>query len=246
MSAPAVFDRLAARYDRLWTESAIGRAQRGQVWRQIDGLFRAGDRVLDVGCGTGEDAAHLAARGVRVYAIDASAAMVEQARQRGGFTAQVLRAEEIARIGEPFDGALSNFGALNCVEDLPAIAQALADVVRPGGRVAVCLIGRFCAWETLYYAARLELPKAWRRMRGSADWAGRARVLYPSISEMREAFQRAFHLQRWSGVGLLVPPSYVPLPRLLVRWFDAVDRLLARLPFLRALCDHRLLILVRK
>jgi ubiquinone/menaquinone biosynthesis C-methylase UbiE len=246
MPPTAAFDRLAARYDELWTRTATGRAQRSLVWRNVDGLFHRGERVLDIGCGTGVDAAHFSARGIAIHAIDCSPAMVQAARQRGGFSASVLRAEEIAALGEIYDGAISNFGALNCVADLPAVAQALARVVRPGGRVALCTMGRFCAWETLYYAGRCEFGKAFRRLRGSASSSLGISVHYPAVSTLAAAFAPEFALQRWMGIGLLVPPSYVPLAAPLVRLFGLLDRALARLPLLRALTDHRLLILVRR
>jgi ubiquinone/menaquinone biosynthesis C-methylase UbiE len=50
------------RYDAVWTDTPHGRAQRDLVWRHVDRLFQRGDSVLDLGCGTGEDAAHFAAR----------------------------------------------------------------------------------------------------------------------------------------------------------------------------------------
>ena len=238
------FDHLAARYDALWTTTAIGRAQRNLVWRDMDPLFQPGMRILDIGCGTGEDAAHFAARGVTVYATDAAPAMVQVAQARGGFTAAVCRAEELAQIGGTFDGAISNFGALNCVEDLSAVAGSLAHLVRPGGRVAICLLGRFCAWETLYYGVRWEWSKAFRRTNPVA-YQG-ITVYYPAAAEIRAAFAPNFELQRWTGIGFCVPPSYVKLPAAMVRVLAACDRHLARLPLLRALADHRLFLLVRK
>lgn len=237
------FDRMAARYDALWTNTAIGRAQRNLVWSEIDGLFHAGERILDIGCGTGEDAEHFAARGVHVYATDASPAMVRLARERG-VTATVCDAEELGRIGRSFDGAISNFGALNCVGNLSAVAVSLASLVRPGGRVAICLMGRFCAWEALYYAARFEWRKAWRRTRGARYHE--ILVHYPTVAEVRTAFAPDFELRRWTGIGLLVPPSYVKLPAVLVRVLAACDRMLAHLPLVRALADHRLFLLVRE
>ncbi len=132
MSSATVFDRMADTYDAHWTTTPIGRAQRSLVWRDLDRLFHPGERILDIGCGTGEDAAHLEARGIQVYATDASPAMVRVARRRG-VTATVCNAEELGRIHRSFDGAISNFGALNCVGNLPLVAVSLAGARAPGG-----------------------------------------------------------------------------------------------------------------
>jgi ubiquinone/menaquinone biosynthesis C-methylase UbiE len=243
VNSTALFDKMAASYDAVWTTTPVGRAQRDLVWREIDPLFHAGERILDIGCGTGEDAAHFAARGIAVRAIDASPAMVAAANGRG-VAAEVCRAENLAHFEGTFDGAVSNFGALNCVEDLSSVAESLAGVIRPGGRVAVCLLGRCCAWETLHYGVRLQFHKAFRR------WAGRTTapiaVWYPTAGEVRAVFAYGFAVQRWTGIGLLVPPSYVKLPAALVAALAACDRVLAGLPLLRAMVDHRLFILVRR
>ena len=244
MRSATAFDRIADTYDALWTTTPIGRAQRNLVWREMDALFHPGERILDIGCGTGEDAAHFEARGIQVYATDASPAMVQVARQRG-ITATVCEAEELGRLDRSFDGAISNFGALNCVGNLPALAVSLAGLVRPGGRLALCLLGRFCAWETLYYALRFQWSKACRRWRQDARYR-EMMIHYPTVAEIRAAFAPDFEVYRWMGIGLLVPPSYVKLPAAVVRMLAACDRLLTRLPLLRALADHRLFILVRK
>jgi hypothetical protein len=178
--------------------------------------------------------------------------MVARASARG-VAAQVGKAEDLVgqvgnlrRVGNPpwpisnrpqdailpyFDGALSNFGALNCVEDLKPIARALGTLVRPGGHVAICTIGRFCAWEMLYY------KKAFRR------WTGRAGdIRYPTVRQFRADFAADFELRYWTGIGMLVPPSYVKLPARIVHILARLDRL----PFLRACADHRLLVFKRK
>jgi len=234
-----LFDHLAERYDQLWTHTAIGRAQREQVWRAIDPLFGPGDRVIDIGCGTGDDAAHLAGRGVSVHAIDPSPAMIAVAQRRGTFCAEIAELEDVSGI---FDGALSNFGALNCLENLEAVACQMARLVRPGGRAALCFIGRFCAWETLHYALRLDFRRAFRRLHGRAE-SSLGTVYYPAIPDIRVAFSPYFACERWTGIGMLVPPSYARIPDRFIRILAVLDRYLF---VLRAFADHRLLILVRK
>ena len=243
MTPAAVFDRIAADYDTQWTSTAVGRAQRDQVWRVFDAIFQRGERVLDVGCGTGEDARHLMARGVVVRAVDASPGMVKEARARG-VAAEVRCAEDLAGIDDAFDGAISNFGALNCVADLPVASRELARVVRTGGRVVVCLIGKCCLWEWVYFGSRLRFRKALRRRRTS-EYRG-MRVYYPSAAEVRAAFAGEFEMRGWRGIGLLVPPSHVKLPANVAHLLAACDRVLAGLPVLRAMADHRLFVLVKK
>ena len=240
------FDRLAARYEELWSATFVGRSQREQVWRCIDPLFRRGQRVLDLGCGIGDDALHLMARGIAVDAIDASAGMVREARSRG-IVARQLAIEELTGIEGRFDGAISNFGALNCVARLKPVAEELARLILPGGALAMCVMGRGCAWEMAHY---FPSRKAFRRFRG-AGWQPAAGlphidIYYPTIRQMARAFAPHFRFVRFTGIGLFVPPSYINgFSRAAVTRFAALDRQFAHLPILRALADHRLLIFRR-
>ena len=70
------------RYDETFTASKIGRAQRASVWKELGRAFRSGDRVLEIGCGTGVDACFLGDRGVSVIACDSSPQMVAVTTRR--------------------------------------------------------------------------------------------------------------------------------------------------------------------
>ncbi len=76
------FDSLASDYDALWTYSLVGRLQRLQVLREVKNIFHPGDRVLEIGCGTGVDSAYFASAGIRVHATDLSPKMVDATRAR--------------------------------------------------------------------------------------------------------------------------------------------------------------------
>ena len=248
------FDTLATTYDDDFTTSAIGRRMRRAVWRRLDSHARAGDRVLELNCGTGEDAVHLAARGVTVLATDVSPAMLEVARDKArqrGLTARVtVRQLAIEDLGPaldhepPFDGVLSNFGGLNCVLDLDAVAQGLAQVVRPGGWAVLCVMGPWVPWEWVWYLGHGQVRTALRRLRpAGVVWRGLT-IRYPTIGTLRRALGASFQLHRVSAIGALLPPSYVEAwARRHPHWlafFDRVERRTETWPPLPWLADHYL------
>ena len=270
----APFDARADAYDEQFTNSLIGRAQRKAVWRELERAFRPGERVLEINCGTGVDALHLASLGVEVVACDSSSRMIEVARQRlrrarlephsesavrAPVRFDVLATEEIARLNDgsstpPFDGVLSNFAGMNCLEDLPAVARDLARLMRPGAPAVLCLFGPFCAWETLWYLAHGSPRRAFRRLRSSGDLVefgegASVRVRYPTARAVARHFAPHFRLKTWRGVGVAVPPSYVePLARRFAKALSllaGMDRWLAALPLARGLGDHMLLVFDR-
>ena len=215
-AAAYAFDALAADYDAQFTASTIGRLMRQAVWRRLDTRFHAGDRVLELNCGTGEDAVYLGQRGVQVLATDQSSAMVQITRQKvaqAGLVEQVqvqqLALEHLHELEAlPFGGALSNFGGLNCVADVGVVAHALARHLRPGAVAVLCVMGPMVPWEWLWFLARGQPAQAFRRLHpGGIVWRGLT-IRYPSIRRLRRAFAPAFRPQRISAIGALLPPPY--------------------------------------
>ncbi|HTA46933.1 MAG TPA: methyltransferase domain-containing protein [Bryobacteraceae bacterium] len=241
----AAFDSLASSYDVQWTHTPAGMLQREAVWRHVDPLIERGSRVLDLGCGTGEDALHLAGLGTSVTAVDSSPQMVLRAREKG-VDAQVLGVEEIGKLQGAYDLVLSNFGVLNCVGNLSHLRASLDEAMRPGSHLAICLMGRFCLWETAYYLACGKWRKAVRRWLGAATASLGLRIYYPMVSEVRQALAPAFELYKDVGIGICVPPSFVPsLASGFVRELGKIDRRYET-SLLRTAADHRLLLFRRK
>jgi len=256
-AAGEVFDRLAATYDHDFTDSRIGRAQRNAVWRVALKTFRAGSNLLELNCGTGEDAFFLAAHGISVFACDASPAMIARAEQRLAHKSHApqvvfchLPTERIAELTPdvPFDGVFSNFSGLNCIADLAPVAASLSGLVKRGDRLLLCFSTRFCLWEIVYYTLQAKFRKAFRRCGGTStavlDGAPLT-VYYPTVRAIRRSFAPHFRLQSQTGVGVAIPPSYLePLARRHPMLLSALRRLevsLASLPGFRAVGDHILL-----
>lgn len=261
MIPTAAFDTLAGQYDARFTESPVGRLLRRRVWRWLDRAFAPGTRVLELGCGTGADAVHLAERGVSVLATDASPAMldvahakVEYRRLEGAVELRRLPIERLDTLlpglSGSFDGAFSNFGALNCVADLTRVAGALVQLLKVGAPVIVCVMGPVVPWEWAWFLARGDMRSAARRIayRDGIEWNGLT-VRYPTIRALRRAFRPRFRVVRSGGLGVLVPPTYA------AAWVRGRSRVLERLnrwereveswPLVPWLGDHYLLELVR-
>ena len=256
-SVAFAFDELAADYDKQFTDSPIGSRMRRAVWRRLDSCFPPGSRVLELNCGTGEDALYLGRRGVRVLATDLSPTMVAVARHKvaraglaGMIEVQQLGLDQVDQIeAAPFDGALSNFGGLNCVADLPAVGRGWAARLRPGATALVCIMGPVVPWEWLWFVLHRQPAKAFRRLcPGGVEWRGLT-IHYPSIWTLQRAFAPAFQRRRVSAIGALIPPPYTDpwtasRPRLLER-LDRWERRWETVPPLPWLADHYLLELER-
>jgi ubiquinone/menaquinone biosynthesis C-methylase UbiE len=76
------FDQAAATYDQDFTQTQLACALRSIVWDRLSANFKTGDHILELNCGTGEDAVWLARQGMRVTATDISAAMLEVTRKK--------------------------------------------------------------------------------------------------------------------------------------------------------------------
>lgn len=217
------FDALAERFDERFGAWESVAAQRRAVRAALVARFPAGARLLEIGGGTGEDAAWLEGQGRHVLMTDPSPTMIRVAATklaRTGAPVPIVAAGEslwtVARDAGaaarfPMDGAFSNFAALNCVADLGAVARALSRLVRPGGHLALVLFGTAAIGEVVVQLARGDWRASLRRMRHAQVDArvggNEFRVHYHSAASVRGSFAPWFGAMRRRGIGVFVPPS---------------------------------------
>jgi len=136
-SVRTMFDRIAPVYDAMNRVMTAGLDVR---WRRLaaESAVRAGDRVLDAACGTGDLAiADRRAGASRVTGLDFSERMLERARRKAP-AIEWVQGDMLALpfADETFDAATVGFGVRN-VADLELGLRELRRVLRPGGRLAV-------------------------------------------------------------------------------------------------------------
>jgi SAM-dependent methyltransferase len=256
----AAFDSVAADYDGPRGNNALIQRMRDTMWRVLERRFAPDARIIDLGCGTGIDAVHLAQTGRGVLATDWSPQMVERTAQRAaaaGLAARVearaLGAHELDQLDGRFDGAYSNFGPLNCVPDLGALSAQCHRLLRPGGQLVFSVIGRYCPWEYLYYRWRRPERARIRFARGPVAVGMNRHTIWTSYYRPREfhaPFAREFELVSYRALSLFLPPPY------LVHWQEKHPRLLGMLgalddatggwPGLRNAGDHFLIVMRRR
>ncbi len=265
-AAAQAFDAVAPDFDQRFGRWASVQAQRRAVRRELLAAFPPGSSLLELGGGTGDDAVFLASRDRRVLLTDAAPAMIEcarlkvrQANLEDRVAVQQAALEDLGPLAgfragwacPPYDGAYSNFAALNCVADLAGVARSLAPLLRPGANVLLVVFGRVAVGEIALHLLKGDPRTAFRRFaRGDvpARLGGRAfTVRYPGPRTIAADFAPYFRLVRRRGIGIFVPPSAAEpavsrWPRL-VRLLELLDRA-AGAP-LALLGDHVLLHFVR-
>ncbi len=255
------FDAVASEYDGPSGNNELIQYMRSELMSTVMHSFPPGSHLLDLGCGTGLDAALLANRGYRVTAIDSSSEMVAVTRrrvEREGLSSRVrvnqLGIQELERLdGSKFDGVYSGLGALNCAPNLREAGRILAYFLPLGGLLVSTVIGRHCPWEILYFGLHGRFTEARRRQK-KAHVPVRLRTgdvwtRYFTPQEFRHELTEHFSLESYRALCVLAPPPYLvgAYRRLgyLGSTLTAIDAQIGGWPMVRNGGDHFLAV-VRK
>lgn len=200
-----VFDQVAAEYDRhrpTYPEQLIDLASQGA------GLGR-GDRVLEIGCGTGQLTGSLLARGLRVTAIEPGAQLAGLAQQRLQGTGELELVDarfEDARLPHAHCRAVFSASAIHWVD--PDVGwQRAADALVPGGTLA--LIQYFGLHEPRSADDQQALVSAMTAIAPeiAASWP-HYRDLESTLAGVRERRENISEVWAWLG-GYEVAREYV-------------------------------------
>ncbi|MFI0898568.1 demethylmenaquinone methyltransferase [Streptomyces sp. NPDC020983] len=147
-----MFDDVAARYDLTNDVLSLGQSRlwRKAVAQALDVV--PGERVLDLGAGTGTSSLPFAAAGGTVVPCDFSLGMLREGKKR--HPELPLTAGDATRLpfaDGVFDAVTISF-ALRNVQDTDAALREMLRVVRPGGRLVICEFSQptFRPFATVY------------------------------------------------------------------------------------------------
>ncbi len=250
------YDLISDTYDHVEAQNAVGRRLRDRMQTALSRTFHSGERVLELGCGTGIEARARAQGGVEVVATDLSEGMVRLVRRKAtslglrNLDARRLAAHEIDSLleefgGASFDGAYAHGGVLNMDPRIGDVATGLAHLLRPSATFLCTVVNQTSLFESVFYPLVLRPRKGYRRLgrdipipitRHEAHRRYVVPTRFYSPAALVRVFGDAFELRRLEGLQILLPPWNLSdwIDRLwpIARAMEAVeDRIADKPPF---------------
>lgn len=221
LKASDAFTKQSKVFDQLYSNDAIIQYKRERVRKHILSHAKPFSHMLELNCGTGEDAIYFAKKCFHVHATDISEGMlgvfknkIDGAAYKDKISMQQCSFTELGSLErQSFDYVYSNFGGLNCSPELESVLQSFDKLVQPGGVVTLVIISKFCLWETLLFF-RGKFKTAFRRFfsakgRKAHVEGGFFKCWYYSPSFIKKSLKDKFELLSHEGLCTFVPPSYI-------------------------------------
>ena len=253
------FDIAAKDYDQDFTNSGIGTLQRKQVYQYLNKYVFHKKRLnlLEVNCGTGEDALWFAQQGHNVMATDASGEMISVAKTKNDLQNvefQQLKIQELNQLETEgsFDLIFSNFGGLNCLgnDGFSDFLKQSKRLLKTDGKLILVLMPKNCLWDNFY----LFLKGKWNHLgrRNTAEaisinvYGQKVNTWYYNPKDILSLDNR-FKCADYKPIGFFVPPSYTESffknKEVLLNCLGWLDKYTTRLSFLSRFSDHYIIYL---
>jgi len=201
-----------------WRSSELG-ALTERLARKLvlDLIGEVGGRsVLDLGCGDGDLAITLCQHGARVVGLDVSPAMIAaasaRARQEHADAAfEVGTAAALAFPGGKFDVVVA-VTILCFVADAAPVFREIARVLRPGGRLVICELGKRSTWAAERRVRAWLGSRLWRR--GYFRTPRELQRLSRQAGLLPGPVRGAIYYPRWAALARLLAPYDAAFSRL--------------------------------
>jgi ubiquinone/menaquinone biosynthesis C-methylase UbiE len=213
------FDSASEAYDQEEDQNFIRRIMRIYSLEHLRRTFCPGQRILEIGCGTGTEAIQLAKSGIEVVATDISPKMIAYARRRvrgesltDRINLEQVAAHDIGMLDEEygsafFDGAYSSFGALNCEPHLDQFVSSLAGLLKPRSSFVCSVMNKFCLFDcalnSLLFKRNNRLTNVCAPIARGEVWTS-----FYSVREFTEKFLAFFSVSQIRALLTLLPPPY--------------------------------------
>ncbi len=218
----AAFDGVAEHYDDHILGNPMNVWLRNRSVNYLSKIFRPGEVVLEIGCGTGTETLLLARHGLKILAADISPKMLEVLTKKAvnaGVSDAIVPIhsrtyalkEKLEKMGySSIDGAYSTYGAINTEPNLGQLFHDLHSLIRPEGHLVLGVWNKYCLYEILGYSLKLRPSMAFARLTNPVP-VGKSRFCITSyaysVGTLKKHLDGLFKLRKVYGVQILLPAS---------------------------------------
>ncbi|WP_242157707.1 class I SAM-dependent methyltransferase [Aestuariivivens sediminis] len=216
------FDAVAVDYDQSFTKSQIGKFQREMVYSYVLNFIPRNTklRILEINCGTGEDAIWFAEQGHEVLATDISPVMLDMAKIKTKLKNLRFQQLDIKAIDQlspekKYDILFSNFGGLNCLSpsELKQFYQTSRKLLKDDGKMIHIIMSKCCIWDNIYLFFKGKWKSLFRRNTTNPVAVNingcSIRTWYYNPSDIVSYTRDVFNLETYYPIGFCIPPSYL-------------------------------------
>lgn len=254
------FDKAAPNYDVTFTHSKIGKMQRDLVYKQLSKQLNSIKTVLEINCGTGEDAIWFAQQNFKVTATDISPKMIEVAQNKATFNHLKFQTADINSItktfeNEKFDLIFSNFGGLNCLSksELEKFFQNVPSILSEKGKLILVIMPKNTLWEQFYFLVKAQFSDVFRRKKESAIAnvdGEKVSTYYFNPKDIVNLAKQDFDWIDQKPIGFFVPPSYLePFfknKKGFLKFLNSLENGIKNWSFLSKFADHYIITLQKR
>jgi SAM-dependent methyltransferase len=213
------FSKQSVHYDEHDASNLILKSWREQVYNHANQFINSTDRILELNAGTGIDALHFTQLGHSVLATDLSDGMIQQIQSKirlhnlqQRLSCLQLSYDQLDKLnGQKFDFVFSNFGGLNCIDNLAKVTQHLPQILNEKAYVTWVIMPKVSPWELLGII-KGHGAKSFRRFKKEGTLAHLEGEYFPtyyhSLSDIKKAFGRSFRFIKSEGLGVFSPPPH--------------------------------------
>jgi SAM-dependent methyltransferase len=206
-------DNIAESYDNILSKNRFSEILRPVFQNILLQNTQQGNNILDLGCGTGEDALFLAQNGVNVTGVDISPKMIEIAENKTSENNLNKNLQFFCRDMESFlnentnkfDAVISNFNAVNYVRDLNSFSAHASSSLNKDGKLIFTVLNKLSISEVFYNFLRLNLKRSWKAIFKRKELLITDLDIYFPVA-FSDFFQNQFRVKRITGIGIFIPP----------------------------------------
>lgn len=255
------FSRQSAVFDAVDEDNSLLVWMRKRVRNEVLQNIKAGANILELNCGTGIDSVFFAQHGFNVLATDNADGMLHKLSQKiavlgleDKLMAQKCSFNNLESLeNKKIDYVFSNFGGLNCTNDLANVLHGIDKLLLPGGKFTLVIMPPVCPWEMLM-AFKGYFKTAFRRFnpKGANSHVEGVyfRSYYYTPGYIQKNIGKGYKLISLKGLSVAVPPPFIEkfcekYPKLFRILERIEDKIYDKAPFNRW-CDHYMITMQKK